>query len=142
MMVITRKLFPIIAIGLITWSCERASEEDINPDNPLGPNLPSLQANIFDLNCALSGCHAGSSPTQGLNLEAGQTFTNIVNVSSNQMPGLLRVRPGDPDQSYLYLKVTADPSIVGSGMPLGRPQLSEDQLEAIRLWISNGAPEN
>jgi hypothetical protein len=62
-----------------------------------------------------------------------------------------RVTPGARDRSFLYLKLAAatDPTqlpgdfqLVGSPMPSGGLQpLSADELEAVRLWIYNGAPE-
>ena len=128
----------IIISSLFINSCERADEPELPPD----ATLTNIQKNIFNLNCALSGCHAGSSPAQGQNLSEGQAFSNIVNVSSNEVPGLLRVNPQNPDQSYLVLKIEGDPSIVGSRMPLGRTPLSQEQINLIRQWISEGAMDN
>lgn len=91
---------------------------------------------IFSNNCAFSGCHAGASPQQGMNLSAGQAFNNIVNVPSSERPELLRVDPGDPDMSYLFMKITGAPGIVGSRMPLGRPPLSNADIALIEQWIS------
>jgi len=122
--------------------CERADEEDINPGVELEPTLTSIQANIFNLNCALSGCHAGSNAAQGLNLSEGESFGNIVNVSSAEVPDFQRVEPGEPDQSYLYLKVIGDPAIIGGKMPLGRDQLTDEELAAIEQWIADGAMNN
>ena len=39
----------------IMLGCERADEDDINPGSNLEPTLSSIQVNIFNLNCALSG---------------------------------------------------------------------------------------
>ncbi len=140
-MQIVRNTLSFLAICLIgLTSCERASEDDINPQ--LEPTLSSIQTNIFDLNCALSGCHTGSNPPQGMNLSAGQAFSNIVNVTSKEISTLSRINPGNPEQSYLYLKVLGDPSIMFSRMPIGRTPLSVEEIDVIRRWIEAGALDN
>lgn len=105
------------------------------------PTLSLLQADIFSPSCAVSGCHTGASPPQGLNLSAGQTFANVVDVPANEVPSLDRVEPGDPDASYLVRKVEGTAS-VGGQMPLGGAPLSNAQMQAIRDWITAGAEDN
>ena len=105
--------------------------------------LPNHVQPIFSSSCALSGCHAGASPRQGLNLSTAQTFSNVVNVPSNQS-ALMRVLPFDPSQSYLVRKIEGTQGTVGSGarMPFGRPALSSQNIAIIRSWITKGALEN
>lgn len=81
--------------------------DPIENDNslPLADNFASIQENIFTLSCALSGCHSGAAPTAGLLLTAASSFSNLVNVSSNEVPMLNRITPGDADNSYLVQKV-------------------------------------
>jgi hypothetical protein len=97
-----------------------------------------VQNNIFTPSCALSGCHAGPSPQQGMNLSAGQAYAALVNVPSTEQPSLLRVRPGNPDQSYLVQKIMGT-AAVGARMPLGGAPLSDSQIQAVRDWIAAGA---
>jgi hypothetical protein len=59
------------------------------------------------------------------------------------VPGLPIVTPGDPEESYLWLKVEGRQDEVGgagSAMPLGRA-LSDADAETLENWILNGAPE-
>lgn len=91
---------------------------------------------IFSGQCV--SCHSGSSAPQGLRLDSANSFANIVNVPSKEVPSLKRVKPGDPDNSYLVQKVEGT-AAVGSRMPLGRPALSADNIALIRRWISEGA---
>jgi hypothetical protein len=100
---------------------------------------------ILTANCALSGCHAGGNPQQGQNLSAGQTFANVVNVASNELPTMDRVEPGQPDSSYLVHKIQGTHlQVGGSGdrMPRGRSPLSQGDINVIRAWIQAGATSN
>ena len=96
-----------------------------------------MQETVFDVSCALSGCHSDSAWP---NLSAGQAYDNIVNVESSR--GIALVEPGDPDNSYLYHKLLADADIDGARMPPGGPYLTPDALETVRAWIENGAPND
>ena len=124
---------------VITTGCERA--QLLEPEM-LAPTLTDIQTNIFDTNCALSGCHAGARPQLDLNLSTGQSFSNIVNVPSIEEEDLLRIDPGDPEASYLFKKIRGDSDIVGAQMPLGRAALSDAQINLIRDWILDGAQNN
>jgi hypothetical protein len=92
---------------------------------------------IFATSCALSGCHAGSSPQQGLDLSAGVFESNLVGVPSTEVLGKLRVVPGDHASSYLMCKIdpTCTPD-VGDHMPLGSG-LPQAQIDAIAAWIDS-----
>lgn len=130
-------LFALVAAAaLLFTSCEHAAP--VEPGT-LQPTLESIQTNIFATNCALSGCHAGPNPQQGLDLSAGQARANLVNVDSREVPSLKRVDPGNPDDSYLVMKIEDASGIVGAQMPLGRPALSSEEISVIREWISQGA---
>ncbi|HVN76704.1 MAG TPA: PKD domain-containing protein, partial [Thermoanaerobaculaceae bacterium] len=98
--------------------------------------LTSIQANIFTPIC--SHCHP---PNQGEDLRGGKSFASIVNVPSTEQPSVLRVKPGDPDNSYLYQKITGAAGISGSRMPLGGT-LTAAQIQAIHDWIVAGAPND
>lgn len=100
---------------------------------------------IFTTNCALSGCHAGTLPQQNQNLSAGLAYSNIVNVASNERPGMKRVTPSLPDSSYLVHKIQGTQSTVGGSgdrMPLGGTPLTQSQADLIRAWIAAGAKNN
>jgi hypothetical protein len=94
---------------------------------------------IFNANCAFVGCHGGSNPQQGMNLQSGQSYSNIVNVPSNEVPSLDRIEPFDSDNSYLYLKIIGAPGIVGEQMPRGGTPLPEATTDLIAQWINEGA---
>lgn len=100
---------------------------------------------ILTASCALSGCHAGTSPAQGQNLSSGQTFSNVVGVASAELPSMNRVTAGAPDNSYLVHKIQGthlDVGGSGARMPFGRTALPQDAIDVIRAWIQDGAANN
>ena len=97
---------------------------------------------IFTFNCAVSGCHTGTAPEQGMNLSAGQTFANVVNVPAMELSTMNRVTPGQPGSSYLFHKVEGTHMDVGGSgdrMPLNRSPLTQMDIDLIRAWIEAGA---
>jgi hypothetical protein len=102
------------------------------------PPLSDVEQKVFAHSCVFSSCHAANgSPAGGLSL-AGSTFEKLVNVKSTLVPQKQRVVPFDPDQSFLYEKISQDKPSAGMRMPPGQP-LAEDEIAMIRAWIVAGA---
>lgn len=99
---------------------------------------------IFDANCITCHRNGGLAQRSGISmtLVAGESHASIVNQQSSQHATLVRVSPGKPDESLLYLKVSMDSPPIGQRMPYGCGRLHDDQLEAIRRWIADGALNN
>lgn len=138
-------------LAVVMWGCLAGEGTGAAPPGPCGPTVDpfaSLACDvqpIFSASCALSNCHAGGNPQAGQNLSAGLAFSNIVNVFSSQVPRLRRVEPGNPDSSYLVLKIEGDAGAVGgmaTRMPLGLPPLDPAEIDTIRSWIARGAMNN
>ena len=105
---------------------------------PPGLTLAQLSVEIFTPRCATSGCHSGTNPSLGLSLEEDRIAGELINVESRGSD-LKLVDPGNPEGSYLLLKVRGADGISGSRMPPSR-FLSEEEIEKIRSWIASGAP--
>ena len=102
-----------------------------------------IQQQIFTPTCAKSGCHAASTASEGLILDAGRSYALLVGHPASEASALDRVQPGSPDSSYLILKLRGDPSISGLRMPQdGPPFLTAAQIDGIAGWIRAGAPNN
>src|SRR5579872_3452378 len=104
---------------------------------PLTADLASIEANVFTPIC--SKCHIGGGAPEGLRLDAADAYNLLVGVPSTEVPSIMRVKPGDPDSSYIIQKLEGHAS-VGARMPLGGPYLSSDTIAFVRQWITNGAP--
>lgn len=144
-----RKVFRILLVGLSgfgLWSCaEHITEsadtvfDNIN-DGPVGmrATFAAIQDSVFTPTCAVPACHGGS---QRPNLQEGAAYANTVNIP-NLNGDFNYIMPGDPDNSYLYMKLTGDSRISGDRMPYQGIPLTQAVLDSIRLWIANGALMN
>ncbi len=108
---------------------------------------------IFDTNCIR--CHApgglgfvqtGGTQNNGLDLTRGNSFSRLVNQQTFQNPAVeprMRVHPGEPENSYIYQKISSSSPKFGGRMPFdGPPFLSQSEIQLIRNWIAQGAPNN
>jgi hypothetical protein len=136
-----------VLVAALAWGCAGDGTgldsfgNPVDPSKPaLAPTLSSLQANVFTPIC--TQCHTGSAAPHGLALDAGVARGNLVDVPSVERGPLMRVRPGEPDSSYIVWKIEGRTTISGGRMPLGLQPLSPDVIAAIRTWIQNGAPNN
>jgi hypothetical protein len=103
---------------------------------PLAPDFDSIQANVFDQVC--EHCHSGANAPVGLRLDAANSYASLVGVSSVERPGVLRVAPGDANNSYIIHKLEGTAGI-GERMPAGLPPLPQSDIDIIRQWIGDGA---
>jgi methionine-rich copper-binding protein CopC len=104
---------------------------------PLSADFQSIQENIFTPICSV--CHVGGGAPEGLRLDAADSYNLLVGVPSTEVPSQLRVKPGDPSNSYLIQKLQGH-AAVGAQMPLGGPYLPTTTIAFIAQWISDGAP--
>jgi cysteine-rich repeat protein len=103
-----------------------------------------IQKAIFDNHgCTDAACH-GDARMGGLDLRAGASYANLIDVDALTVPGYKRIAPGDKDESLLWINLASltlpdQYTAPVRGMPLGGyPPLSTDELEAVRLWIEGG----
>ena len=128
----------LLLIGLAGCS-DQGSPVDPDDHPPPGSVPVSYAADvqpIWSANCV--GCH-GAGGEGGLDLRASAGTAAIVSVTATSYTGL-RVVPGDPHSSVLYLKLEGDPR-TGNRMPFGGA-LSADELAIIHNWIAEGAANN
>jgi hypothetical protein len=94
---------------------------------------------IFNASCT-TNCHGGNRPSAGLNLTQGNAYSNLVNVPGDCSKVL--VVPKSPSTSYLLNKLTGVGICSGTQMPAKGVSLSSAQIDSIRGWICQGAPNN
>jgi len=107
---------------------------------PARPTLEDISRDVFAISC--SPCHTDRVSGE-LSLRPGPDLHDRLLGPSFQAPGVARIEPGDPDLSYLWLKITNQHESVGgvgNAMPL-TGGLTDLQYELIERWILTGAPE-
>ena len=116
------------------------------PPPTFAPTFTAIYREIIRANnCTLGLCHGDGGNAGALLLfPQDVAYEQLVDVPVGgvecQETGLLRVEPGEPDQSLFYLK-SFDPPPCGDYMPPDE-LLSAEQLEQIRRWIELGAPND
>jgi len=130
----------MLLAATLLWAGCADDNSTVGPSDAGGEQATLAQVGeVFALSCAFSGCHSGAEPAAGLSLE-GNFAARIVGVASGQRPDFKLVEPGNPNKSYLLIKVRGDSEIVSQQMPPGAP-LPAEQVEIIRAWIAGGAKE-
>jgi len=108
-------------------------------------SFAQIQDEIFTPRCAVVICHDSASRSGSLVLEEGASFDDLVGVEPStpaaRDAGMLRVDPGDPDNSFLVIKLELPQATIelGSPMPLIGDRLSDSEIQLIRDWIAQGA---
>lgn len=109
----------------------------INNPDIITATFSDIQTKVFNKSCALSGCHVTGVQFPDL---SGNSYNTIVNKPSSNNKNY--IQPGSPSLSYIYLKLTNSNEISGTRMPQNSPPLSNEILDSISVWISNGALNN
>jgi hypothetical protein len=113
------------------------------PDTRTVLASPSFSTNVQEIferrGCTNSSCH-GSSAQAGLTLTRGSSYAALVGVPARSEP-IVRVIPGDPNGSYLVIKLEGRQT-VGSRMPQTGAALDSIDLSNVRNWIAQGAANN
>lgn len=101
------------------------------------PPLVRVKGEIDQVCSSPDGCHGGGAGSMGLT--PSDPFGAMINVASTEIPSLKRVVPGDPEHSYVYLKVACDGGTLGACMPYSSgfdPRIKQ----MFHDWIEAGAP--
>ena len=117
-MVIRQK--PLSAFAILVAMMAAAAVSAQTSNAPRVARFDSDVAPIFKSNCV--ACHGSSVKMKELNLSTEEAALK----GSDSGPV---ITPGDPDESILYKKVQS------GAMPMGKPHLSDKDVETIRLWI-------
>jgi len=155
----------ILSAALMTWSgCSGdgstlgpdgtpAAMDDDGPDDDNGDTngddgdsgptvtLTQLKTDVFSVRCG--ACHLGSAPSGNMSLAADFIYADVFDVSAVGNSNFKRIAPGDPDNSYIVMKLRGDSRIVGGQMPLdGTAPIPEEDIAKVATWIEEGALDN
>ena len=102
-------------------------------DHPCDPDTVYFENEILPLivsSCATTDCH---------DVASAQDDIILVDYASIIENG--KIKPGDPDESKLYKKITDNDPNDRMPPPPGEP-LNQEQVQKIRIWIEQGAFNN
>lgn len=127
-------IFLAVSMVIATGCQDNPASDDSEPLPTDNLSFSDHIMPIFSNNC--SPCHVGQS-TNGVRLDSYNNVTNSVGSQYNTEI----VKPGNADESPLVDKIESNPAF-GVRMPQGRSPLGNDQIQAIRMWIEEGALSN
>lgn len=85
-------------------------------------------------------CHIGDD-LGGFNIDPDFAYANLINIGSSTGAGMVRVRPFQPAESWLWIKVNCQQPGLGVRMPRNGPPYLSPTLQALIVdWILLGAP--
>jgi hypothetical protein len=114
---------------------------------PVEPTWASIFGDVLETRgCAAARCHGGTEAGFRVTDAAG-TYAALVGAaaSGEDCDGMgTLVVPGSPDASLFLAKLSAHRGamVCGDPMPIGGIPLRAEDLDAIRTWITNGAPRD
>jgi hypothetical protein len=106
------------------------------------PVLEDVHQEVFAVSCAFTSCHGtqGSGDLELADLDGVRD--ELIDVPSSEVPGEVRVIPGDSEGSLLF-KLLNGPVGDADQMPpsngTATVSVTDDQLELVRDWIDGGA---
>ena len=133
----------VVASSLAVSACVGSGEGvplPVADSGAVPKTYEELVTMLFEPSC-VQQCHVGGAAPKGLSLEPHALINGLVGVPSVEVPSMLRVAPGQPQESYLVTKlVVTDPRRGGSRMPRnGPPFFTNQQILAVKQWIAAGA---
>jgi len=123
-----------------------ASDDDVSDDDTTAGDDDTSATVSFtgDVLPIVAGCacHTNGNASSDLDFTPAAAYAELVDVPSVQHPSLDRVEPGDPEASFLVLKVREATPPAGDPMPPSGAELSAAEVSQIEQWISEGAANN
>lgn len=149
-----RSLLPILlcTMGLLISSCgsdnstgpgDDMQRDDNHQDPPPAEDTTEVVSfsqdiqPIFNTSCAKSGCHDSQTQQNGVNLSS---YDDAINSEGIQY-GKKVIIKGSPGDSPLVDKIEENPE-KGVRMPYDGPALTQTNIDSIKAWIEDGAPNN
>ena len=132
----------LLAMLLALSYLPQPAADEVNNTNEEPVSFSKAILPVFMDRCAL--CPQAADRTGYFVVATDHTLAGMVTVPSYSVPQLMRVNPSNPEQSYLWLKLTGRHYEVGGygwQMPY-MSHLTQPQLQAVYDWINQGANNN
>ena len=129
----------ILAISLLAGCAKDGNGGDSGGTNGgTAPSFTEVRDEVLYPSCSFSQCHGSGAGY--FSITEDMTAAELRDVPSNQIPEMMRVAPGEPDQSYLIWKMEGHADIQGTEMPPPPSEpISDERIQLVRDWIAAGA---
>ena len=132
----------LFVVSLGACASAKTNVDGEGPDHEASFEL--IQSQIFDQACATAGCHDSTTLAGSLNLSsADASYQSLVEVMADNSVAAenrwMRVKPGEPDLSFLIRKLELPGIGEGAPMPVGEMELTDYYVAMISEWIALGA---
>lgn len=115
-------------------------------DGVCGAPRPATFARVYEeilvpYGCTSGRCHGAAAGALSLGT-ADEAYASLVGAQASRQDCAsgVRVAPGNPSASLVWLKVAPDMSVCGSKMPPTMNGLPPPALTLLQAWINGGAP--
>jgi hypothetical protein len=131
-------IFALAACALQA-ACTNRAADDVSPASTVACRADTADKVTFSQhimpilqnNCAITGCHTGTTPTGNLNLDASVAYANLLDARKGY------VDTNNAKGSLLYSQMT---SVSAPMPPTG--QLDSCSVKLVLKWITQHAPNN
>lgn len=121
-----------LGAALVLLACAACPGSLANPDRFLGADggpTCDVEGDIFQMQCALSGCHDATSQTQGLDLASPGVKARLAGLATCASASTT------PLATFLLQKVKPSPTC-GGQMPVGAPALDASELRCLEAYLA------
>ncbi|WP_394830633.1 hypothetical protein LVJ94_29415 [Pendulispora rubella] len=141
-MVLLRGL-AVASMALNLVACSSSSDR-----SEPGPSFKETVHPILAQSCSLTACHGSKESNLGIYIPSSPNDVHAALLTASPTArGAQFVVPGNPDASYLMMKIDGTQAQLaatcsgtcGAQMPLDLPALSDTERASIRAWILAGA---
>lgn len=124
-----------------------SSTGDAAGDGATVATFTTIYTGVMSTRCAIEGCHIPPTLTGNLDLSTqAMAYEHLVGVDAMGpacgSTDFVRVVPGEPGMSLLFLKVSETTPPCGARMPLIGEHLSAAEQALVAAWIEAGAQDN
>lgn len=139
---------PVVPPPVGTETCPKPLDVALDAPTFSAHVLPALRAGCGS---STTACHGGAAPAGHVSWAdsraAAAVLADLVDVAPSNAPsGYARIKPRQPEASWLLVKVTQDcpggtgGNCYGHRMPLGSTNLCTTAVDNLRRWVQSGAP--
>ena len=132
----------LIPVLLLT-ACDSAT-----PPVPVSSQAPATYDTVSKAvfsSCSTRSCHGAEGKRGGLQLTTDVAYDQLVGVKAQHevaaAKGRLRIKAGDPDNSYFLQKLEVPAAGEGDRMPPRGQALPPETVALVRRWIAAGCPK-